>query len=217
MRKQAHHSFLPGYISKNIKLLPLIIAAFLAGLGTQIILYPGAHSAPLAPASIQTKDFSCKACFTPGQACLPMIIQEIDHAKRSIQMQAYSLTSKPIAEALIRAKARGVDVTVLADKSQKYERYTQINALKQVGIAVYIDHKPAIAHNKIIIIDAETIVGGSYNFSNSAEKRNAENVTIIKNKEFAALYSANFGKRLAVSNTFALSDNKNKKSHRPAR
>lgn len=147
-----------------------------------------------------------------------MIIREIDLAKKSIQMQAYSLTSKPIAEALTRAKMRGVNITVLADKSQKHERYTQINNLKKAGLLVYIDEKPAIAHNKIIIIDEETIVGGSYNFSNSAEKRNAENVTIIKNKEFAALYAANFKKRLAASTIYTSSAARtNKKRTRTAR
>lgn len=203
MKRKTQLSFLPLFISQNIKLLPLFVASFLAGLGTQMVLYPRAKpGAPTQPSVIQMRDFSCRACFTPSQACLPMIINELDQAKKSIQIQAYSLTSKPIADALIRAKMRGVNVVVLADKSQKRERHTQINALKRSGVAVYIDYKPAIAHNKIIIIDQVTVIGGSYNFSNSAENRNAENVTIIKNKEFAALYDANFKKRLAVSNVY---------------
>ena len=203
MKRKMHTSFLPQLISRNIKLLPLFMASFLAGLGTQMALHPGAQTVSSGQSSvIQARDFSCRACFTPSQACLPMIINELDQAKRTIQMQAYSLTSKPISDALIRAKVRGVSIIVLADKSQKHERYTQISVLKRAGIAVYIDYKPAIAHNKIIIIDGLTVIGGSYNFSNSAENRNAENVTVIKNKEFAALYDANFKKRLEVSNVF---------------
>lgn len=203
MQQKKNTSFLPHLISRNIKLLPLFIASFLAGLGAQMALHPGTHPGVSAqPSIIQTRDFTCKACFTPSQACLPMIISELDQAKKTIQMQAYSLTSKPIAEALVRAKTRGVSIIVLADKSQKRQRYTQISALKRAGISVYIDYKPAIAHNKIIIIDSLTVIGGSYNFSSSAENRNAENVTIIKNKEFAALYDANFKKRLEVSNVF---------------
>ncbi|MES2607868.1 MAG: phospholipase D family protein [Pseudomonadota bacterium] len=203
MKRKIHSSFLPQLISRNIKLVPLFIASFLAGLGTQMALHPSAKpSMPPQSFTIQAQDFSCKACFTPSQACLPMIINELDQAKSSIQLQAYSFTSKPIADALIRAKGRGINVIILVDKSQKRERYTQVNALKHAGIPIYIDYKPAIAHNKIIIIDQLTVVGGSYNFSNSAENRNAENVTIIKNKEFAALYNANFKKRLEVSNVF---------------
>ncbi len=200
MKRRTHPSPLPRFISHNIKLLPFFALSFLAGLGTQMALFP---DAPAQSPTIQAHDFACKACFTPSQACLPMIINEIDAAKVSLHMQAYSLTSKPIADALIRAKVRGVSVVVLADKSQRRERYTQINTLKRAGISVYIDYKPAIAHNKIIVIDAYTVIGGSYNFSNSAEKRNAENVTIIKNKEFAALYGENFLQRLDVSTVFA--------------
>ena len=185
--------------------LPLFAASFLAGLATQIVWHPEATTqSKVSIPTIQANDITYKVCFTPSQACLPMIIEELDHAKSSIQMQAYSLTSKPIADALMRARARGVSVIVLADKSQLHERHTQVNNLKRARIAVYIDHKPAIAHNKIIIIDSTIVIGGSYNFSNSAEKRNAENVTIIKNKGFAALYDSNFKKRMEVSKAFVL-------------
>lgn len=201
MKRKPCFIFLHPFISRNVKLLPLFVASFLAGLGTQFVFQSNAQNSVVTRQPvIQSRDFSCKVCFTPSQACLPMIIAELDQAKTTIQMQAYSLTSKPIADALIRAKRRGVHIIVLADKSQKRERYTQVKLLKRSGIAVYIDHRPAIAHNKIIIIDGLIVIGGSYNFSNSAESRNAENVTIIKNKDFAALYEANFKKRLGLSN-----------------
>jgi len=56
-----------------------------------------------------------------------MILEEINKATTSIHMQAYSFTSKPIADALIRAHKRAVIVVVIADKSQRKEKYTQIN------------------------------------------------------------------------------------------
>lgn len=84
---------------------------------------------------------------------MPLILEEIDKATTSIHMQAYSFTSNPIAAALIRAHKRGVAIVVIADKSQRKEKYTQIHNVKRAGIAVYIDTQPAIAHNKIIIIN----------------------------------------------------------------
>jgi len=117
-------------------------------------------------------------------------------------MQAYSFTSRPIADALMRAKGRNVAVIVIADKSQKHERFTQIKGVKQYGIPVYIDYKPAISHNKILIVDQQTIIGGSYNFSEAAEKRNCENVTFIKNKNIANQYLANFNSRLKESTAY---------------
>jgi phosphatidylserine/phosphatidylglycerophosphate/cardiolipin synthase-like enzyme len=170
---------------------------------TQDIVIPNVwQSAPYPSAIIQAKDLSVRACFTPSQACLPMIIDEIDNAKSSIHMQAYSFTSKPIADALLRAKRRNVSIVVIADKSQKHERYTQIKAIKQSGIPIYIDHKPAISHSKILLIDNETVIGGSYNYSNAAEKRNAENVTFIKSKDLSNQYLSNFKNRLKESTAY---------------
>lgn len=153
--------------------------------------------------TIQTENLKCTVCFTPGQECLPLIIKTLDDAKKSILMQAYSLTSKPIAEALIRAHNRGITITVIADKSQQRERYTQVRTLQAAGIPVYIDYTPAIAHNKVILIDDEIVISGSYNFSNAAEKRNAENVIFLENKEVQKLFCTNFNKRLQASKMLA--------------
>ncbi len=198
MKRRINGSWFSRLFLRHPKIPPLLIVSFLMGFGTQSFVFKASNKT-VTPIAIQTKEFACNVCFTPNQSCLPMIINEINNAKKSIRMQAYSLTSKPIAHALTRAKERGISIIIIADKSQKRERHTQINALRDAGIPIYIDHKPAIAHNKIIIIDGITVIGGSYNFSNAAERRNAENVTIIKNKEFAALYSVNFEQRLTVS------------------
>jgi phosphatidylserine/phosphatidylglycerophosphate/cardiolipin synthase-like enzyme len=58
-------------------------------------------------------------------------------------------------------------------------------------IPTYIDAQHAIAHNKIIIIDKETVITGSFNFTAAADK-NAENVIIIRSKDLAALYVDNY-------------------------
>ena len=50
----------------------------------------------------------------------------------------------------------------------------------------------AIAHNKIIIIDGETLITGSFNFTKAAEERNAENLLVIRDKKLASLYVRNW-------------------------
>jgi phospholipase D len=60
----------------------------------------------------------------------------------------------------------------------------------------------AIAHNKLIIIDGKTVIGGSYNFTISAEGRNAENVTFIDSQDVAKLYLSNWEARKAVSRIY---------------
>ena len=140
-----------------------------------------------------------QTCFTPSQRCLPLILKEIDKAQKTIKVQAYFFTSKEIAQALIRAHLKGIKVIVIADKSQRKTHHTQVKGLKSNGIAILFDTKPAIAHNKIIIIDESIILTGSYNFTKAAELRNAENLIVIKNKDIARQYLENFNKRLAVS------------------
>lgn len=87
-----------------------------------------------------------------------------------------------------------VKVEALLDKSQKSERYTSATFLKNAGIPTYIDDKHAIAHNKIMVIDQETVITGSFNFTKAAEEKNAENLLILKNKDLARFYVGNWEK-----------------------
>jgi phosphatidylserine/phosphatidylglycerophosphate/cardiolipin synthase-like enzyme len=88
----------------------------------------------------------------------------------------YSFTSPAIAKALADAKARGVNVEVILDKSQWTEKYSGATYLANHKIPVLIDDKHAIAHNKVMIIDGNTVITGSFNFTKAAEEKNAENV-----------------------------------------
>ena len=87
-----------------------------------------------------------------------------------------------------------VKVEALLDKSQKSERYTSATFLKNAGIPTYIDDKHAIAHNKIMVIDQETVITGSFNFTKAAEEKNAENLLVIRSKELAKIYMENWNK-----------------------
>ena len=137
----------------------------------------------------------------PKDECFGRIVQLIDGAQSTIYVQAYQLTGKPIADALLHAFKRGIKVYILADKTQTaQESSTFVPALAKAGIPVKIDHKPAIAHCKIIIIDAKTTLTGSYNWTNGAEFKNAENLVIIENQpEVAAVYQKNWDDRSAAS------------------
>ena len=141
--------------------------------------------------------------FSPKGGCTDAIVREIDNATMEVLVQAYSFTSAPIAKALINAKKRAVSVEVILDKSQKTAKYTSATFLANMRIPTYIDSKHATAHNKIIIIDKETVITGSFNFTTAAEEKNAENVIIIKSKELAGIYLDNFLKHRAHSEKLA--------------
>jgi len=121
-----------------------------------------------------------EALFSPGGGCADRIVEEIGAAKESVRVQVYFFTSKPIANALVAAKKRGVHVEVILDKSQEKMTYGRFRVLRRAGIGVYFDREHSTANNKIILIDDRTIITGSYNFTKAAEEKNAENVLIIK-------------------------------------
>jgi len=140
--------------------------------------------------------------FTPGSDCTGLVVTAIHSAKTSVLVQAYSFTSAPIAQALADAHRRGVDVRIILDKSQIGERYTSAKFFVNSGIPVWIDDKVAIAHNKVMIIDDETAITGSFNLTRSAQERNAENLLIIQNADLAAKYVHNWKVRQGVSRVY---------------
>lgn len=125
----------------------------------------------LADAATVKEINSIDICFSPNGNCTDAIVTELDAAKMEILVQAYSFTSAPIAAALVRAHKCGVTVNVIMDKSQDREGYSSVTFLRNAGITTVIDSAHAIAHNKVMIIDAETMITGSFNFTAAAEKK----------------------------------------------
>lgn len=130
--------------------------------------------------------------FSPNGMTTASIVGHLDHANRSIFVQAYSFTSAPIAEALIKAHNRDVRVEVLVDKSQLTARGSVIQMLVGNGVRVFVDDKHAIAHNKVIILDDITVFTGSFNFTNAAEHNNAENSIRLTDIKIAETYRKNW-------------------------
>jgi phospholipase D len=135
-------------------------------------------------------------CFTPSvSGCANLISSYINSAKRTIYVQAYTFTSADLAESLIRAKRRGVKVSIILDKTQKADLYSQCARFIASKINVVFDPICGIAHNKVMIIDQRYVVTGSYNFTKGAETRNAENVLVFDDKHLAAKYFSNWNMR----------------------
>lgn len=148
-----------------------------------------------------------EVAFSPNGGGAALIIRTIGEAKKTIQVQAYSFTNADIAKALLEAHKRGVNVRVVLDKSQETEKYTSATFLANSGVPVRIDDDFAIAHSKIMIIDGETVITGSFNFTKAAEERNAENVLVIRgNKELAKLYLQNWQWRWDASEAYKRKD-----------
>jgi len=147
--------------------------------------------------------------FSPHGEATSAIRQALNNAKSTVLVQAYSFTSAPIADALVKAHKRGVKVQVILDKSQKTQKYSSADFLANSGIPTRIDAAHAIAHNKVMVIDNEVVITGSFNFTKAAEEKNAENLLVIHNKQLAAQYIENWRHHEAHSELY------NSKASRP--
>lgn len=130
--------------------------------------------------------------FSPGGGATRAIVRQVNNAKKEVYVQAYVFTSKPIGRALINAFNRGVKVLIVLDKSELRDKWSMKNVFLRDGIPVYIEYKYRIFHDKIIIIDDREVITGSFNFTYSAARRNAENLIIIPSKTLAEIYLKNF-------------------------
>jgi phosphatidylserine/phosphatidylglycerophosphate/cardiolipin synthase-like enzyme len=146
---------------------------------------------------------SVTLAFSPWDDPQAVILAAIGAARREIRVQAFTFTNRRIARALIEARQRGVDVAVLADAQMNKRGHGNVlNMLLDGGIPVALETGYAAAHNKLIIIDAMTpdcaVLTGSYNFTWSAQSRNAENLLLLRgNPPLARAYRENWQRHRA--------------------
>lgn len=139
-----------------------------------------------------------EAAFTPGDDIAGLIRKRIDAARASVQVQAYILTDRGLANALLAARKRGVEVEVIGDGAQhEAGNLRYLAALERAGVRVYLNTTHAASHNKVVIVDGgaseATVITGSYNFTHAAQSRNAENVVVISgNRAVTGRFVENF-------------------------
>jgi phosphatidylserine/phosphatidylglycerophosphate/cardiolipin synthase-like enzyme len=157
---------------------------------------------PALSASSVASGVAIAVCFAPEEDCAAFAVRAIDNADRDILVGAYGLTTgSGIVEALVRAKERGVDVRLIADKSTPCERASGIEPLVAPGVPVWIDVEVRIAHAKTMVIDGAVTLTGSMNWTNGAA-RNSEDLNLVSSAAVAAAYTAHWRERLGVSVPF---------------
>jgi len=130
--------------------------------------------------------------FSPKGGITETIVNTISEADTSVRVQAFSFTSKAIANALIEAKTSGKTIEVIMDRENLYNKSSVLKLLREHDVTIFIDDKHAIAHNKIMLIDEDKIFTGSFNFTKGGEEHNAENSILIQDKNTASLYLDNW-------------------------
>jgi phosphatidylserine/phosphatidylglycerophosphate/cardiolipin synthase-like enzyme len=131
--------------------------------------------------------------FSPDDHVQDSIIELINNAEVSIYFMAFSFTSDPIGNAIRVSAKEGVVVAGVMETDQvKSNIGTEFDPFSQAGLDVFRDGNEGLMHHKVMIIDESIVILGSYNFTNSAETKNDENLLVIYNEDIAAQFMDEF-------------------------
>jgi phosphatidylserine/phosphatidylglycerophosphate/cardiolipin synthase-like enzyme len=149
---------------------------------------------------IAIENVQAEVYFSPDDGVSSRLEQLLRGAQKSIYFLAYSFTSDPLAQAILERSQAGVSIHGVFDQGQ-YRSNTggEYDAFRSAGLDVRLDGNPGQMHHKVMIIDEQIVVLGSYNFSASAEKRNDENLMVVTSPEIAARFLEEFHQIYALA------------------
>jgi len=133
-----------------------------------------------------------KAYFSPGDACLNAIISSINRAQRSISICVFTISDDRITRAILQAHRRGIKVKILTDNEKLHDKGSDIRELVQAGVPVRIDNTSNHMHHKFALLDNQTVLTGSYNWTRSAAQYNHENLIISDDKTLVQDFGREF-------------------------
>ncbi len=137
-------------------------------------------------------DTLIETCFAPEDKCSQQLTQLIRQAQQNIRFMAFSFTHDGIGR-IVRDRAKaGVTVQGIFETRGSETTYSEFGRMKKQKLDVVQDGNPYTLHHKVFIIDDETVVLGSFNFSKNADEANDENLLIIHNADIAAQFLAEF-------------------------
>jgi phosphatidylserine/phosphatidylglycerophosphate/cardiolipin synthase-like enzyme len=152
---------------------------------------------------------SLEIAFSPNEGTEHLVVKVIDSARSEIRVLSYSFTSAPVTEALVRARHRGVDVRVVADQKENIaadrsgKAHAALSALAAAGVDVRTISVYPIHHDKVLIVDRQTVELGSFNYSDAAAHKNSENVLVNwGNPKLAAVYLGHFERNYRQARPF---------------
>ena len=135
---------------------------------------------------------SSQVCFSPGDDCPQIIINQVERASQSIDICVFTITDNRIADAIRDAFVRGIAVRIISDNDKSLDPGSDIERFKGLGIPVRIDQTDHHMHHKYAVFDQKTTLTGSYNWTRSADKHNDENFVITTESTINRAYLGHF-------------------------
>ncbi|HEX5501918.1 MAG TPA: phospholipase D-like domain-containing protein, partial [Thermomicrobiales bacterium] len=138
------------------------------------------------------------------------LVQLMDRAQRTLDVADYDFDLADVADAMVRAKGRGVTVRMVTDSdtiANKKNKPVQdaLGKLKKAGITVVGDEREPIMHNKFTVVDQEWVETGSWNYTDGDTYHLNNNLIVIHSTDLAANYTTVF-ERMFTDKQFGPSD-----------
>lgn len=144
----------------------------------------------LALSGSVSADMAVQACFSPQDKCSTHIVREIGNAKKELLVAVYAFTSDDLAGALVQAKKRGLAVQVIIDRefdARNDNSKGKFLEVQKIPVRRLSGRKPpnsarevGLMHQKFAIVDRRIVFTGSYNWTQSADSLNDENLLLFR-------------------------------------
>ncbi|MBG87265.1 MAG: endonuclease [Verrucomicrobiales bacterium] len=140
----------------------------------------------------ETRQTVSKVFFSPGDRCLKAINSLIGMARQKVDICVFTITDNRITDAIKRADRHGIRIRVITDNDKSHDAGSDIQELRRSGIPVRMDPTPDHMHHKFAVVDNNTVITGSYNWTRSAATRNFENLLVTDEPKIVKAYVKEF-------------------------
>lgn len=133
--------------------------------------------------------------FASEEEVAPILANLVAEAQQEILFMAFSFTNEEIGEAMLARAEDGVDVRGVFEKTGSETAFSYYTIMTEAAIGnvqVRQDGNNRLMHHKVIIIDRQIVIFGSFNFSASANDSNDENVVIVYDPTFTSYFVEEF-------------------------
>jgi len=188
-------------MKQKILSIMLLIAMFLLGLSVSFLF---------------KEKWQCPACsFNEADKIIPLIndqyssaaLNEFSNAKQEIDIVMYEMkfyatnnSVRQIEDILVSKSKQGVAVNVILEQGEWQKQTTELTKenrksadyLEANGVKVKFDSLKTTTHDKLVIIDGETVILGSHNWGYSALQKNNEASVLIRSRDISGYYKNYF-------------------------
>ncbi len=142
---------------------------------------------------VHTLSVKDEVCFSPQEECAEKLVNFLDGAETSIDLAIFDINLESIVQKLIE-KSKTITVRILCDKRQAAGPRSRVRELLERGVDVRYGKQKGIMHHKFVVVDAERMETGSFNFTNHANIANQENMLFLYSAELVTSYVDQFEK-----------------------